>query len=211
MAALFVDLENVQEAGLTGYMELIPTDILNIFYSDACPNMNLQILNTIKSSGCKWNFIKLATPGKNALDFYVSTALGETLGADPNQNVSIISKDKGFQFVVDYWRQHEPTHHITIAPTILMALKSMPGEEDKERRARLHKETKSVSIEQWAADEKQRAADVPQPAQKKENQKSQEIACQHSVVYVVDERTNPCADSVLYRVMGWLFKKIRRI
>lgn len=206
MATLFVDLENVQEAGLTGYMELMPTDILNIFYSDACPNLSLQILNRIKSSGCKWNFIKLSTPGKNALDFYLCTALGEALGGNPNQNVAIVSKDKGFQFVVDYWRQHEPTHHITIAPTILMALKSMPGEEDKERRARLHKETKSVSIEQWAAEEKQHTADVPQPVQN-ESHKRQELVSSPPVIYVMDEDRNTRVDSMLYRVLVRLLRK----
>lgn len=98
-----IDYENVGNAGMRGCGLLNAWDHVIIFYSDASKNMEREYLEKISASGCALEVCKLCKAGKNALDFYIASKLGEMIGSGYEGNVVIVSRDSGFQAVQDYW------------------------------------------------------------------------------------------------------------
>lgn len=99
-----IDFENVHHTGLEGLEYLTDKDTVIIFYGATCEKIKKYRLQQILDSGCEWQIIRLARTGKNALDFYIATNVGEIFTADPNATIGIVSNDKGFRAVKDYWK-----------------------------------------------------------------------------------------------------------
>lgn len=98
-----IDYENVTLSGFEGSQYLCKDDVLEVFYSDRVPNLTASIYNDILNSGCTLRFFKLVQTGDSALDFYISSRIGELFGLGREDPVVIISKDNDFQAVSDYW------------------------------------------------------------------------------------------------------------
>ncbi len=74
-------------------------------------------------SGCEWKIVKLAKAGKNALDFYIATSVVEIFTADPDATIGIVSNDKGFGAVKDYWRVRlEPQNKLVQGNTVALCM-----------------------------------------------------------------------------------------
>lgn len=101
---LLVDYENVNYNGLIGSEYLSPEDNLIIFYSKPCRYIRNYRVQHILDSGCKFNTCKLVNKGKDALDFYIAIRVGEIFAGDDKAIVGIVSNDKGFKNVKDYWK-----------------------------------------------------------------------------------------------------------
>lgn len=124
MATILVDYENVGNSnGLRGADALRDTDTLIIFYSNCCKKIRYDYMQQIKESGCDFRIIKLKETGKNALDFYIAAECG-VISERGEKQIAIISKDKGFQAVIDFFRMNNETEKIQIirALTIEAAL-----------------------------------------------------------------------------------------
>lgn len=78
-----IDYENLKNSGMRGSEHLLPTDHVILFYSAGTPTMEQRHLMNIRNSGCSFETYKLLSKGKNALDFYIATKLGELFGANP--------------------------------------------------------------------------------------------------------------------------------
>lgn len=98
-----VDYENVGSMGMKGCHYLNESDSVIVFYSESKKNMERRYLESITNSGCTFEICKLCKNGKNALDFYIASKLGELLGNGFEGTTVIVSHDKGFQAVRDYW------------------------------------------------------------------------------------------------------------
>ena len=98
-----VDYENVGNMGMKGSHYLDATDYIVIFYSETRKNMERRFLEDIANSGCTFEICKLCKNGKNALDFYIVSKLGELFGGGFEETTVIVSHDNGFQAVRDYW------------------------------------------------------------------------------------------------------------
>lgn len=98
-----IDYENVGNAGMKGCSCLNEQDHIVIFYSEAMKNMEQRYLEEITTAKCVFEVCKLCKTGKNALDFYIASRLGEMIGNGYDGIVVIVSKDSGFQAVQDYW------------------------------------------------------------------------------------------------------------
>lgn len=99
-----MDYENVKESGLSGVEYLLPSDYLCVFYSKSTDTITKKSLNYILNSCCKFETYKLINNGNNALDFYIASEIGRVFGLGKYDKAVIISKDKGYQAVQDYWR-----------------------------------------------------------------------------------------------------------
>ena len=99
-----VDYENVGIEGLRGYSETKKDDEVHIFFSKNANKMNREIFNTFVINGCDIFISKLKTINKNALDFYIVSKLGELIGKNTEDNIAVISKDKGFNAAIEYWK-----------------------------------------------------------------------------------------------------------
>ena len=99
-----IDFENVGSEGLKGAEYLLKEDTVIIFFSRACEQIHQGCLHQIMESFCRLDICKLKKTGKNGLDFYIATKVGEVFGSGYSGKAAIVSKDQGFTAVRDYWR-----------------------------------------------------------------------------------------------------------
>ena len=140
-----IDYENINSRGLHGSEFLEKDDELLIFYSDQCPRIERQEMEKVFQSGFGFEIIKLPSPGKNALDFCIATSVGEALGRGENKSIGIISNDKGYKTIQDYWRKRKPTVRIVCRPDVAQCIIS--ADEPGERTRRVHAACDPVDLE----------------------------------------------------------------
>ena len=120
-----VDFENVHSSGLRGGDLLTYSDNVTFFYSDAAPKVETGVLRVLFAAGVGLSAIKLKTTRKNALDFYISTSLGELFGRGYDAPAAIISKDGGYAATVEYWANHTPSRLVVVEGSIIECLKAV--------------------------------------------------------------------------------------
>ena len=132
-----VDYENVHYAGLRGVDFLNEYDKLTIFYSDKCPNIIKRDLDTIKSSGCPLDTCRLLHHGKNALDFYIAVRVGEEIArvGEDKLTIVIVTKDRGFDGIIDYCKMRKSNCTIITAPTIEQGIMNIKGTDTRKELA----------------------------------------------------------------------------
>ena len=144
---ILVDYENVLTSGLEGVKFLTRDDTLIIFYSGACQTIRNDELRKIRKSKCKWEIKKLLRTGKNGLDFYIASRVGAILTADSNAYIGIVSKDNGFNAVLDYWSTElGDASHIVKGPTVSACLTC--SQEPAHRKAYVHEAIKAMPLEE---------------------------------------------------------------
>lgn len=139
MSTILVDYENVSGSnGLKGADALRSDDTLIIFYSGSCERIRYDYLQEIRESGCEFQTIKLKGMGKNALDFYIAAECGMIVEKGEKE-IAIISNDKGFQAVIDFFGIIKNTKKIQIvrAGNIENAVILFQAPENAERRKML--------------------------------------------------------------------------
>lgn len=118
-----IDFENVRDRGLDGAIYLTPNDSVTIFYSRASQKISQGKLQEVFNSGCNLSICKLEHTAKNSLDYYIATAVGECYGSGYTGITAIVSNDKGFRAVKDYWQNRSsPARRIVIKPDILQSI-----------------------------------------------------------------------------------------
>ncbi len=151
MATILVDYENVYGSyGLKGVEYLTAKDNLYIFYSQSCKKIRAEYMEAIEASGCNFFIYKLKNTGKNAMDFYIASQVGECFGKTGETQVAIISNDKGFHAVVDFWTlKEEPEKHIVkTASTVEQGILLLNADFDKNRRNTIAQKAKMLELEQ---------------------------------------------------------------
>lgn len=104
---IYVDFENVKLKGLEGLDELTEKDTLYLFYSKNAETLTVPIHESIKNSKANIETIECST-GSNAMDFVISTLLGSHVKTDTEKTkYFIVSKDKGYQAIIDYWKDFD--------------------------------------------------------------------------------------------------------
>ena len=116
MSIYLIDFENVHDSGLNGISLLTENDEVNIFYSNKSEHMSFDTHVNIMKSVAKIKYIKLRKSAKNYLDFQLATHVGYLIGSQVEGPYYIISKDTGYDSVVDYWKEHGIT--VTRHPAI---------------------------------------------------------------------------------------------
>ena len=148
MATILIDYENVFASnGLKGVDALKEDDKLIIFYSNSCGKIRKDYLQSIEISGCDFRIVKLKNPAKNALDFYIAAECG-ALSARGETQMAIISNDKGFQAVLDYFRINPAMSEVCLikAGNIESALVALSSSEDADRRIRLRERSTMLDL-----------------------------------------------------------------
>ena len=149
MATILVDYENVSTTdGLKGVEYLNENDTFIIFYSQCCEKIRAEYIDMIEKSKCKFRTYKLARTGKNALDFYIAVECG-ILGVQGEKQISIISKDKGFGAVTDFFKIQEELEGVAVrmASNVESALVALNALEDESRKKLIKEKTRTLSID----------------------------------------------------------------
>ncbi len=141
-----IDYENVSNLGMKGSEYLDSEDYVILFYSDAKKHVERRILDSLTSSGCTYEICKLCKTGKNALDFYIASKLGELIGGGYEGIPVIVSKDSGFQSVRDYWEKRSPyKKRIVLSQCIETGI--VGGNENNERTKEIRKLRENLNLE----------------------------------------------------------------
>ena len=111
MRIFLIDYENVHCDGLTGVDALKDNDEVVIFYSNNADSISFEMMHKLMFCKAKLSYYKIRRGGRNALDFQMSSYLGYLINACGCASASagaeveyfLISKDNGFDFVIDFW------------------------------------------------------------------------------------------------------------
>lgn len=105
MAVYMIDYENVKTGGLNGISRLTETDRVIIFYSENANRLTFDLHQRLMASTAQIEYREVSVGGHNALDFQLVTYLGFLIAQEPNGQYLIISNDRGFEYVVNFWRK----------------------------------------------------------------------------------------------------------
>lgn len=106
MNYFLVDFENVRCDGIREFKGVQSGDAFIIFYSDTCKSITIDVMETITQRNLKFKSFKVKTGTKNALDFQLSSYLGNLIGTEnASSKFYIVSNDKGYDCLCDFWKE----------------------------------------------------------------------------------------------------------
>ena len=103
MSVYLIDFENVRSDGLAGIENLKKGDEVFIFYSEHAATLTIAMHKRILGCPAKIYYVEAMTGTKNALDFQLVSYLGYMIREKPEVDYFIVSKDKGFEVVAQFW------------------------------------------------------------------------------------------------------------
>ena len=75
-----------------------------IFVTENAKSLNFSLLKDLTDNQRhKINIIE-CEPGRNSLDFYLSSYLGYLIGTGKHSSYTVVSQDTGFDHVIEYWK-----------------------------------------------------------------------------------------------------------
>ncbi len=113
MATYLTDLENTGLAGLAGLDELSANDKVIIFYGTRTGAIAFDKHVELTKAKAEVTYIKTERVAKNYLDFQLVTYLGYLIGSGQERVYYIISKDKGYDSCIEFWKKMDK--HVAIA------------------------------------------------------------------------------------------------
>ncbi len=121
-----VDFENVTSAGISGIQKLTKNDKVYIFYTVNASNLSFTAHLNLLSSPAEIIYYNVASGGKNALDFQLSSFLGYLISKGEEKSFCIVSNDRGYEYVRGFWEKNGLAAGISVysAPSINRSLVS---------------------------------------------------------------------------------------
>ena len=102
---VLIDYENVQPGSLNG-LEAEHFRVL-LFVGAAQTKVSFEIAEGMQRLGSRAQYIKMAGSGSNALDFHIAFYIGYLAANDPTAFFHIISKDTGFDPLVQHLKSNK--------------------------------------------------------------------------------------------------------
>ena len=103
MAYYLIDYENVKN--LNRCNELTAGDTIIFFYSQHANLLSFDLHIALCQTPARTEYFFVECGGKNALDFQMSSYVGFLIANYPYEKIYIVSKDKGFSFLLSFWRK----------------------------------------------------------------------------------------------------------
>lgn len=156
-----IDYENVNYAGLEGTEFLMQSDTVCFFYSEKSSKIVRYRMLNIEESGCDLEICKLQNTRKNALDFYIASKVGEIFATNPHAKIAIISVDKDYQSVLDYWKPRLASpDQLVRTKTIAKAISFVNDETGRKGKVIQKMRTVDLQMEYARLEERKRIANV---------------------------------------------------
>lgn len=117
---VLIDFENVQPERLA----VLAKDHFKIlvFVGSNQSKLAFETVSVIQQLGDKAQYIKISGSGPNALDFHIAYYIGQLAASDPTGFFHIISKDKGFDPLIQHLKDKKifaaRTEHVVDIPLI---------------------------------------------------------------------------------------------
>ena len=103
MSVYLIDYENVHASGLAGVENCGIEDEIILLYGNDTSTIPMELHIQIANSKGKVQYHKIERTGKNYLDFQLSTIAGFLVGTTRQTEFVIVSRDSGYDAVLDYW------------------------------------------------------------------------------------------------------------
>jgi hypothetical protein len=102
---VLIDLESVQPASLG----LLAPDYfrVKVFVGATQSKLSFEMAAAMQQMGERAEYIKIAGVGKNALDFHIAYYIGRTAAQQPETFFHIISKDTGFDPLIQHLKEQK--------------------------------------------------------------------------------------------------------
>lgn len=180
MKTYLVDFENVKSKGLSGIDRLTEKDHVIIFYSENSDTISFEMHCLVMQTKAQVDYMKVRVGGKNALDFQLSTLLGYLVAKGEDTHLFIISNDKGFDKLHDFWENtfsDSPACNVFRTSTITAAINYVQSAKKQAETAKSSEvpsaaepaaavpaiaESAAIEIEVKSADGKSSSIDVPE-------------------------------------------------
>ena len=129
---VFVDFENVQDIDLA----VIGTKAVSftLLLGPRQTKLNVPLVEKLMAHAASVQLLRLTSPGKNALDFTLAYYLGRAVLADPTGFFHIVSKDAGFDPLVEHLRskhvrarRHDSFATLTFAASTKLSAATLPA------------------------------------------------------------------------------------
>lgn len=102
---VLIDYESVQP----NQLELLNRDdfVAYVFVGKGQTKLSFETVSAIQDLGERAKYVKISGAGPNALDFHIAFYIGRIGASDPNAFFHIISKDKGFDPLIEHLRERK--------------------------------------------------------------------------------------------------------
>lgn len=182
MATYLIDYENTGVKGLVGIEQLKEDDLIIIFYGPKTGAVPFDEHVKICQAASQVKYIKTTKTAKNYLDFQLTTYLGYLVGQTDVKEYYVISKDSGYDSVIDFWKKwgirivrkeniagqkiaaKAAGKQKTTAKTTKQASKTTGGKKQTAQADRQAVQGNNQAADQSAQDEKQTVLEKPQNA-----------------------------------------------
>lgn len=128
---ILIDFENVQPKNL----ELLITHPFRVvvFVGSNQGKISFELASAMQRLGDKAKYVKISGNGPNALDFHIAFYIGELSNLDPAAYFHIISKDTGFDPLVNHLKERKlhVRRENDLADMSVLQKKDIAGKEDK--------------------------------------------------------------------------------
>lgn len=136
-----VDYENVNLSGMIGIENLEEKDHVVVFLGNNTGAIPFEWHIRIMDSKAQVKYIKCGKVSKNYLDFQLATFCGYIMAGLEHEKIYVVSKDKGFDSIVDFWTENKEDVQIARIEAIDESLDiPRPMNKQKERSAKPKKQ-----------------------------------------------------------------------
>ncbi len=129
---LLIDYENVQPTKLPALAGQ-PFRVI-LFVGASQTKIPVEFASALQALGDSAEYVRISGNGSNALDFHIAFTIGELSKSEPDAAFHIISKDTGFDPLLDYIRKKGISAHRSKELADVVAQKVTPNaksEDDK--------------------------------------------------------------------------------
>ena len=124
---VLIDFENVRPDSLTA---LVGAHFkLMVFVGANQVKLTVEFAMAVHQMGDKAEYVKISGNGPNALDFHIAFYIGQLAARDPTADFHIISKDTGYDPLIEHLlsrhvrvRRHNDFTTLTFAASLLPAI-----------------------------------------------------------------------------------------
>lgn len=102
---ILIDYENLQVKNLD-LLYSLDTEVC-VFTGPNQKNFDGGLVRSAQKFGTRLQWISISRPGPNALDFHIAYYLGQVSQCTPKPYFHIISKDKGFDALIDFMKSQD--------------------------------------------------------------------------------------------------------
>jgi len=102
---VLIDYENVQPKNLD-LLESHPFNVL-VFVGQSQARIPFDLADSMQLLGKDARYVRISGNGQNALDFHIAYYIGELAASEPDAFFHIISKDKGFDPLINHLKERK--------------------------------------------------------------------------------------------------------